>query len=689
MMIAGLILAACLGINGQFFVNADTAGNMQSSSSEASSAPTRQSTQTTSHVDKPNPPTFPAAITGHQNINQTAEILDSSRNDGVFANGPALTSADTMAPESNGSQLNGRSVNVLAVVNTVRSNGQRYDYAKVQDLANQRIFWIDERAILATMISQKDVQYQAIIISGQRNDGIYNNGPALSNWAALKADNSAKNVDGRQVTVLKEAETLRGNGQHYYYVQVHDPVSNQDYWLDRRALTLGQYAVITSHKTVNQYAEVTNQRNDGIYNNGPALTNAASLSPQGYGNRYAGLYLQVTELAVTQRATGRSYEYAKVTNPENGESFWIDSRSLAISDFASIINQTPINQTATIRDSSRNDAVYNNGPALTNINTLAASNQGQKINGRQVIVLNAVKTRRANGREYDYDQIQDGTQTYWIDQRAVLASVSYKNVSYQAIINTINRTDDFYFNNPALTNWQTLSANGSDRNRNGHKVQVLQEVYTLRGDGNRYTYLKVQDGITIYWLDKRAFLFPNQSVTLSFHHFNQNQEGAPEGCEGASLQTALSVKGRYLSLRQIYNATGYGWSISPYNGFHGNPFGGGTFQTQTVYAEPLARATKKFYNGISNMTGANVNDVIYQLQQGNPVVTWASYTWTVNPANFHVMCIVGYRPGYFQISDPIFWGNSYWISTKTWQNVNQNEKTIGFSTPRSMNIVVK
>lgn len=89
------------------------------------------------------------------------------------------------------------------------------------------------------------------------------------------------------------------------------------------------------------------------------------------------------------------------------------------------------------------------------------------------------------------------------------------------------------------------------------------------------------------------------------------------------------------------------------------------------------------------MTGANVNDVIYQLQQGNPVVTWASYTWTVNPANFHVMCIVGYRPGYFQISDPIFWGNSYWISTKTWQNVNQNEKTIGFSTPRSMNIVVK
>ena len=51
----------------------------------------------------------------------------------------------------------------------------------------------------------------------------------------------------------------------------------------------------------------------------------------------------------------------------------------------------------------------------------------------------------------------------------------------------------------------------------------------------------------------------------------------------SSLQIAESVRGWHHSLQQIYGTVGYGWDKDCYNGFYGNPFGGGVWKTQTSY----------------------------------------------------------------------------------------------------------
>ncbi|SYW13936.1 GW dipeptide domain-containing protein [Oenococcus oeni] len=668
--------------------NSSSSSNSNSSSQQASEESSSSVSSSSSSVTTSN--SYQAKVTSSFSIDKTATINDTNRNDGVFYKGPALTSDDTMTNNDQGKNYDGHVVTVLQVASTVRNNGEVYNYVQVQDPTANKNYWIDQRAVLATVTDNQNTNYQARIYDANRNDWVLTNGPALTSWDTLSENDLGKNYEGHQVTVIKQAVTLRGNGNTYTYVEVNDSTANRTYWIDKRAISTNSYDQIISQQSVNKYAQVVGSRNDTIYNNGPALTSAYTMTGQGHGNNYLGQYVQVLEIDNSRRSNGLTYQYAKIYDTQTKQNFWIDIRSLAIADYATILSTTQINKTAVIRDSSRNDWILNNGPALTNATTLSENAQGKNYNGHIVTVLQAEVTKRGN-IQYIYDQVRDGNQTYWIDQRAILATATYKNVNYKAIIDTINRSDGIYFNGPALTSWDTNLDANSDIGFNGRTVQVLQEAVTSRGDGSYYTYLKVQDGLKIYWLDKRAFLFPTQSTNLRYNLYNQVSEGAPEGCEGTSLQIALSVKGRYLSLHQIYNATGYGWNISPYNGFYGNPFGYGVYKTTTVYAAPLVRGTKKFDSGITDMTGATINDVIYQLQQGNPVITWASYSWTVNPFNFHVMCIVGYKPGYFRIADPYpyLFGSSYWIKTSTWYNVNHNETVVGFSNPRAMNVVVK
>ena len=203
-------------------------------------------------------------------------------------------------------------------------------------------------------------------------------------------------------------------------------------------------------------------------------------------------------------------------------------------------------------------------------------------------------------------------------------------------------------------------------------------------DGKAVTGLQVLDGRTKYFDDNGIQVknqwrnLPGRSIhtnsydgvvditTLSHTWYSQLNQGAPEGCEATALQIALSVKGRWASLQDIYNRTGYGWYGNPDSNFYGNPWGGGTGTTQTVTARRLAEATKSIYGGIENLVSASVADIEREIGLGNAVVTWGDYTWRLNQA-FHVMTIVGMNQDSFLISDPYSTVNKeYWISKGTW-----------------------
>lgn len=180
------------------------------------------------------------------------------------------------------------------------------------------------------------------------------------------------------------------------------------------------------------------------------------------------------------------------------------------------------------------------------------------------------------------------------------------------------------------------------------------------------------------------------SVVLNHQWYSQLNQGAPEGCEAASLQIGMSVHGRWASLQDIYNATSYGYGVTPYNGFYGNPWGGGSSKVETIFPDAVVSKAQRVTGRLQNMTGASVNDIKQQLTNGNAVVTWGNYHWSLaNPLSFHVMTIVGYNDNSFLISDPYSTTfREYWISQGTWSYVNSNNYAVGWNTPRSMNVAV-
>ncbi|WP_180366025.1 GW dipeptide domain-containing protein, partial [Oenococcus oeni] len=94
---------------------------------------------------------------------------------------------------------NGDTITVEEINLTKRSNGIEYTYAEVYDSTAKKTYWIDQRAILASISSQTTVNYQATINDSARSDKTYS-APALSSWSSLTG--STNSYDGDKVTVI-------------------------------------------------------------------------------------------------------------------------------------------------------------------------------------------------------------------------------------------------------------------------------------------------------------------------------------------------------------------------------------------------------------------------------------------------------------------------------------------------------
>ncbi|MHA5105304.1 GW dipeptide domain-containing protein [Oenococcus oeni] len=368
-----------------------------------------------------------ASIVSKTSINKTATILDSKRNDGVYFSGPALTSASTMTANASGNSYNGDTVTVEEINLTKRSNGIEYTYAEVYDSTAKKTYWIDQRAILASISSQTTVNYQATINDSARSDKTYS-APALSSWSSLTG--STNSYDGDKVTVIASAVTTRGNGTSYTYLEVK--YGSLTFWIDSRAVL----AQITS-SIIENYSAVIEEGNraDGIYTNGPALTSASTLTANGSITAYVGNIVAVTQIDTTKRTSGGSYQYARVTDVTAGKTYWVDVRSLSMSKYATIISNSTMNSTYKIADYARNDGTYSS-PALTSSSALVSTVGGRVYDGDTVTVTKEDVTKRSNGTTYTYAYVTDpkAGKSYWIDFRALAATTmnGYDESSYQS-----------------------------------------------------------------------------------------------------------------------------------------------------------------------------------------------------------------------------------------------------------------
>ncbi|MFT9266246.1 glycoside hydrolase family 68 protein [Oenococcus sp.] len=475
---------------------------------------------------------YEAAIVSSNATNYTGTIRNlSGRDEGIFLNGPALTSADTNVPsaEYHSSHFQGDRVQVLEQVLTVRSNGGYYTFLRVRDVdKNNLIFWIDQRGVAAN-------EYDSVILSQPRNqwatvasrpyDGIYLLGPANTSveTSAAGGNGRASDFNGHNVYVLQIETTHRKtNNRDYQYAYVSD--GNQSYWVDVRALNFAPFSlVVHSSYGLNYQAYIAaGIRHDGLYEDAAALSTPGAQHYFAVSNSVNHHLVTVLESVDTVRANGQHYIYLRVhdQNIQNGagiNEYWIDTRSVSVFDSQSAPTAST-GHYAVIDPGRRTDSIYNAGPALTSTATLDGNGSIDNYRNQSVRILQSVTTTRAsNNLRYTYVQVTNGSQTFWVDARSLNVQPyatrrTITNFASSArIIEPWGRQDMVYTDGPALTSDDTVlpTASLSSLNLQNRTVTVLAVVETNRGSRTKprlyeYAQVRVTGTNQIFWVDRRA-----------------------------------------------------------------------------------------------------------------------------------------------------------------------------------------
>ncbi len=478
-----------------------------------------------------------ASIVSKTSVNKTATIIDSKRNDGVYYDGPALTSSSTMTANASGASYNDDTVAVEETELTKRSNGSEYTYAEVYDSTAKKTYWIDQRAILSSVSSQTTADYQATINDSARNDKTYS-APALSSWSSLTGSTDAYNGD--KVTVIASAITTRGNGESYTYLEVE--YGSSTFWIDSRAIL----AQVTS-STSEDYSAVIEEgsRTDGIYTDGPALTSSSTITANASAPKYNGDRVTVIKKDVTTRGNGLSYTYLEV---EYGSStFWIDSRGISTTTYDTITaTNTDPNEYATVL-SGRTDGIYTDGPALTSASTLTANGSITDYVGNMVAVTQIDTTKRTSGGSYQYAKVTDMTagKTYWVDVRSLNMS-NYATITSTTTMDSTYKIADYArndgtYSSPALTSSTALISTVGGKTYDDDTVTVTKEDVTKRANGTTYTYAYVTDSTAgkSYWIDARALA----ATTMNGYDESSYQSGISNGDISGSFVIVKATEG--------------------------------------------------------------------------------------------------------------------------------------------------
>ncbi|WP_056968872.1 GW dipeptide domain-containing protein [Lacticaseibacillus thailandensis] len=163
------------------------------------------------------------------NVSYNAQIIQNSRNDGLYHDGPYMTGETTYATASKTAKpYNGQAATVLKEETTVKAT-----WVQVK-LQNGSTWWMDKRGILAfdPISNRVNVNYKVLINQSSRTDGLYATGPYYTSLATkLAAVKTAKQFNGQEATVTVEATTPRATWVLVKFA------NGSSWWMDKRGVT--------------------------------------------------------------------------------------------------------------------------------------------------------------------------------------------------------------------------------------------------------------------------------------------------------------------------------------------------------------------------------------------------------------------------------------------------------------------
>ncbi|KRM72238.1 hypothetical protein FC34_GL001223 [Lacticaseibacillus brantae DSM 23927] len=183
------------------------------------------------------------------------------------------------------------------------------------------------------------------------------------------------------------------------------------------------------------------------------------------------------------------------------------------------------------------------------------------------------------------------------------------------------------------------------------------------------------------WLQGKYVTFTDyaDNQVLGVPFINQNTNGAPMGCEAASALEAMHYRGKHLdmTLVDLVKTMPIAADNNPAHGFAGSPYSRTPGVMQTILPSAFDPWISQ-YATIKDISGASLDDIIGQIQAGNPVEAWvtsrletpqyANYSWGQGVSNIHVVIVDGYNKNTAQVhvSDPV--SGQYWASYQTFEN---------------------
>lgn len=159
-------------------------------------------------------------------------------------------------------------------------------------------------------------------------------------------------------------------------------------------------------------------------------------------------------------------------------------------------------------------------------------------------------------------------------------------------------------------------------------------------------------------------------VVLDVPYISQTANGAPQGCESASLLMALRYKGAattisytdFIDQVPVADDPNYGFVHSQYSN---DPTG----VPHTIFPAPLAEYGQQ-YGNVVNISGASAQQLRSELLNGNPIVLyivsgfqepiWIETSYGMDILNMHVLTLIGYNDNLqkYLVNDPyygVFW----------------------------------
>ncbi len=229
--------------------------------------------------------------------------------------------------------------------------------------------------------------------------------------------------------------------------------------------------------------------------------------------------------------------------------------------------------------------------------------------------------------------------------------------------------------------WQNLEFSA----RKGTTKNMVNKPYEARYkyehfNGSTYYSLYDSKGKWQGYLNKNAVKEAASSnstyVMLNAPQHNQNDAGAPMGCEAASLLQALQLKGFAMNykLMPFLKEMPVSKEGNPHKGFGGSPFVVTYGIYQSIFPKPLTDWANDYAKGNAvDITGTSFENLSKELEKGNPMVIYvtlnynppiySNYFWGRGVDNAHVVTLDGYnsQTNQYHVSDP----NSkytYWVN---------------------------